>query len=513
MDERAQKDIMNDGTENGMAGPDRESFAIAIIVAAIVLVLALQWSVVKPYGQFNATYYDELADAFLAAQTSFLRLPPPAMMALPDPYYPKDNESFRLRPEIPGERFTGVHDLALYNGLLYAQWGPVPALMLIPLRALAGHDLPLGYMTLVLATLAEVAYGISAWLLARLCGLVPTRLTGSLLVAGLLLCPFWTFTLNRVAVYEISIFTGQFFVALAFLSVSAAFYGRLVQGREHPALLGLASLFIGLALGCRLNLAMLGLMLPVILLLWWRTDPRCPAWWRMAGPAAALVLPAGGCLAGIFVYNYIRFGNILEIGQSWQLWAGQTSMPEHKFLFFSLVRLAPNVLYYILAPPKISMDFVPHTLPNTTWPPRWLSPETIVAYQEQPGYGKEAVVGLFAVAPMAALALLIPLLFRRQPSARATATSAGRRLGPGLLILLAPALLLSVPMLLAPATMRYGAEWCMPWVMTGALIAMWIDRRLETTGSSLGLFLFRLGIALNIVWTTWIAICFLYLTQ
>jgi hypothetical protein len=63
-------------------------------------------------------------------------------------------------------------------------------IMLIPLRALAGHDLPLGYGILVLTNLGEVAYGISAWLLARLCGLVPTPLTGSLLVVGLLLCPF-----------------------------------------------------------------------------------------------------------------------------------------------------------------------------------------------------------------------------------------------------------------------------------------------------------------------------------
>ncbi len=53
----------------------------------------------------------------------------------------------------------------------------------------------------------------------------------------------------------------------------------------------------------------------------------------------------------------------------------------------------------------------------------------------------------------------------------------------------------------------------MPWVMSGALVAMWIDQRLETAGSSVGLFLFRLGIVLVMVWTTWTAICFLYLTQ
>src|SRR6516162_4538474 len=155
-----QKDIMSRGTK-GDTGRNHEF--IAVIIVAIVLVFILERSVVKRYGEFNATYYDELADAFLVGQTSFLRLPPAAMLALPDPYNPQDNESFRIHPEIPGERFTGVHDLALYNGLLYAQWGPVPALILIPLRALAGHDLPLGYGILILITFAEVAYLMSAW--------------------------------------------------------------------------------------------------------------------------------------------------------------------------------------------------------------------------------------------------------------------------------------------------------------------------------------------------------------
>jgi hypothetical protein len=500
--------------KNGMAGRRGEFLTIATVVAAIALVLGLEWSVVKPYGEFNATYYDELADAFLAGQTSLLRLPSPALLALPDPYSTEDNESFRLRPEIrpplapliPGERFSGVHDLALYNGRLYAQWGPVPALMLIPLRALAGHDLPLGYGTLILTTLAELAYLMSAWLLARLCGLVPNPLTASLLAVGLLLCPFWTFNLGGIAVYQIAVLTAQFFVALAFLSVSAAFYSRLVERREYPALLGLASLFVGLALGCHLGLVMLGLMLPVILLLWWRTDPRGPPLWRMGGPAAALALPAGACIAGIFIYNYVRFGNILEIGMSWQLWAlVETSMPEHKFHYFSLVRLGPNLLYYFLTPPKLSTHLVPYILPNTSWPPRWMSAETIARY----GVGKEEMAGLFVIAPMAALPLLTPLLFARWRASTAPLVSEGRRLGPVLLILLAAALLVSGPMLLPPAVTRYGAEWCMPWIIAGALIAMWIDQRLGTTGASFGTVLFRLGIALNILWTAWVGICFL----
>jgi hypothetical protein len=474
----------------------------AIVVAVLGLVLALEWSEVKPYGEFNASYYDELADAFLAGQTYFLRLPPSAMMALPDPYDPNDNESFRIHPEIPGERYTGVHDLSLYNGRLYLLYGPVPALMLIPLRAMVGHDPPLGYGILVLTTVAEVGYLTSAWLLARLCGLVPTRLTGSLMAVSLLLCPFWTFNLGRIAVYEIAIFTGQFFVALAFLSVSAAFHARLVQGREYPVLLGLGSLFLGLALGCRPELAVVGLMLPIVLFLWWRSDPRRSSWWRMAGPAAALALPAGACLAGILVYNYIRFGNILEVGMATCI--SSVNMPEHKFHYLRLVRLIPNLLYFFLAPPKISMASVPHLLPNIHWPPRWMSPETIAAYEEP----KEAVVGLFAVAPMAAVALIVPLLFSGRLSAGAAA--ADRRVGPTLLMLVLPALLAAAPTLLLPARLRYGAEWCMPWIMIGGITAMWIEQRLETAGSLVGLFLFRLGIILVIVWSAWVGISFLY---
>jgi hypothetical protein len=177
-----------------------------------------------------------------------------------------------------------------------------------------------------------------------------------------------------------------------------------------------------------------------------------------------------------------------------------------KIHYFKLVRLGPNLLYYFLTPPKLSMHPVPCILPNTSWPPRWMSAETIARYEAP----KEEMAGLFVIAPMAALPLLTPLLFSRWRASIAPLVSEGRRLRPVLLILLAPALLVSGPILLPPAVMRYGAEWCMPWIITGALIAMWIDQRLESTGASFGTVLFRLGIALNVLWTAWIGVCFLH---
>jgi hypothetical protein len=140
------------------------------------LILVFAWTVVRPYGDFNVTYYDELADAFLAGQLHLLRPPPQELLALPDPWDPNANRSLRMMPYTPGERFPGVHDLTLYNGKLYVQWGPLPALVLVPLHWIAHHDLPMGHLVLVVEMLGALAYAIAAVKLVRLSGLPRSRL-------------------------------------------------------------------------------------------------------------------------------------------------------------------------------------------------------------------------------------------------------------------------------------------------------------------------------------------------
>ena len=63
-------------------------------------------------------YYNLLADAFRAGQTSLLVTPSPELLALPNPYDPAQNAALRL------------HDATLYRGRYYLYFGPTPALVL-----------------------------------------------------------------------------------------------------------------------------------------------------------------------------------------------------------------------------------------------------------------------------------------------------------------------------------------------------------------------------------------------
>jgi hypothetical protein len=202
------------------------------LLPLIFIIFLGEWVLVHPYGNYNVTYYDELADAFLAGQMNLLRPPPPELLALPDPWDPVANLRFREASESPGQRFQGVHDLTLYDGKLYLEWGPFPALVLIPFRWIAGHDLPMGHFVLVIAMLAALAYATSAVKLARLSGLPPSRLMNVLIIPLFMLCPFWAFLLRRVAVYEIGVFFAQLCLSLALLSIVVAFDEQLNRGKE-----------------------------------------------------------------------------------------------------------------------------------------------------------------------------------------------------------------------------------------------------------------------------------------
>src|ERR1700722_18001157 len=62
-------------------------------------------------------YYAQLTDSFLHGQLSLRTLPPPKLLALPDPYDPVANGPYRL------------HDAILFDGKYYLYWGPAPALI------------------------------------------------------------------------------------------------------------------------------------------------------------------------------------------------------------------------------------------------------------------------------------------------------------------------------------------------------------------------------------------------
>ena len=480
-----------------------------IALAIFVFIFGWEFIIVHRYGDFNVTYYDELADAFLHGQTYLLRDPPAEMMALKDPWDPNENVPYRYVSFPAGTRYPGVHDLALFNGRLYLQWGPLPALLLIPLRMIAGHDLPMGIVVLLVAFAAAFSYGISAWKLARLAG-IRAVFPGALLPLLFLLCPSWTFNLHRIAVYETGIFFAQLFMGLSLLSLVSAFEGRLLRGIDRPWplgpwLLGLSSLCLGLMLSCRFTLCLIGLLLPVMLFLWWKTGPQRSLLKDLVIPGLLLAVPAASCLIANLIYNDHRFGNVLEAGQNWLLWGGYESMLTKTFHLMDIGRLSPNIWYYFFSPMGFSFYTIPLAIPLQVFPHTWMQGEQLKNYYDY----TEMVTGLFFSIPLTVLTFFVPLFFVKIRSVynvvgNVLSTQGAQRLRIIVPLLLLSGILVGLPLFFATATMRYESEWCMWWVMAGYLLAVKIRDSLSRMNLPAAKILFDIALTAAVGWSAWV---------
>jgi hypothetical protein len=475
-----------------MARDRLAAFGFAALGSFVLLFLMFEWLAVEPYGRYNVTYYEEQADAFLAGQTALLRAPPDGLLALPDPWDADANARFREPPDGDGPNFPGVHDLSLYHGKLYLEWGPVPSLVLIPLRWVIGPGVPMGHLTLVVATLALLAYARATFVLARLCRIPVGGGIGALLFLQFLICPVWLFVLHRIRVYEVGICFDQLCMSLALLCTVEAFDRRLRQGKAGLWLLAAASLLLGCLVNCRLGTAPFGLLVPIVWVCWLKSGKTPIVSVSAVGSAAAIGLPAAALLGAALVYNQIRFDNFLEAGQTWQLWGGHGSLWQKQFHYLALARFLPNIWYFFLAPVQPSPGHGPFVAAPLILPASWMGPDWLRAYDIY----AERMSGLFVVMP---LLLLLPVGFLR-------AVWRGAERGRLVVVLLLLCAVVSAALLfLAPAVMRYGAEWCM-WLLMAAILV------LAQLRSRLGAGARRLldgGIVLSTLWTAYVGVSFL----
>ena len=111
-----------------------------------------------------------------------------------------------------------MHDMAFFHGRYYLYHGAGPAVLLFtPWLLLTGHDMPERFAMFVLCF---GGFLFSSAVLMRwlaLAGAKPSLPLLGLLVLALGLCSSVPYLLNRVAVYEIAIAGGYFFVSGALL--------------------------------------------------------------------------------------------------------------------------------------------------------------------------------------------------------------------------------------------------------------------------------------------------------
>lgn len=315
-------------SSGGMLGLGWSRVGILLgVCAAIIAFYAQAMPATSRYlwGPPTDEYYNRLVAGFRAGQLNLAMEVEPGFAALPDPYDPAANASFRALHK-GGPR---VHDLSYYRGRFYLYFGITPTLILFwPVTALSGHLVSHATAVLVFVSIGFLAY--TAFLVAcwrRYFSDVPF-VVSLLGVTALGLLSTVPFLLQRPAIWEVPVSC-----AFAMSGVTLLLLWRALHNESHAAgWTALASLAYGLAIGARPSLVFGAIVLLAPALSTWATRAPGDARRRYVAClklAVAAILPVGLVGAGLLWYNYARFGNALEFGQTYQLAGDRQDTVQH----------------------------------------------------------------------------------------------------------------------------------------------------------------------------------------
>jgi hypothetical protein len=253
-------------------------------------------------GISSSPYFNYLSDAFLHRQLSLRLLP------------------------------VNHHDLAVFNGQYFMYWPPFPAIFLMPFVALFGIGFSDVFFTLLIGALnvALVAYTLRIVDKKNLIPLNPDERS--------LLTIFIAFGTVHLFLSSLGIvwFTSQI---IAFLCSILAFLAA-IRLKGYPAFF-----FTGLALACamltRNHLIFLGIWPAFYLFI----SHKQNGWRKLIPYFAVAALPI---LAGLFfngAYNFLRFGNPLESGVTYQDLGTFFQADFHKYGMINIHYLKTDFYY------------------------------------------------------------------------------------------------------------------------------------------------------------------------
>lgn len=357
------------------------TFALAGLIAWFYL-----WTV-DPEGDRRAFsregggYYNLLARGFLKGQLSLDLPADPFLAALKNPY------------DSVARAGHGLHDATYFKGKYYLYFGVTPVLVLFaPIRLLTGWFIDESFASLVFSV---AGFWLAVVTLRRVrerwLGAAPTwvMLAG---VVALGLATMVPALLRRASIWEVPI-------SCAYAMFMATLYCvlRAFEGQPGRGWLALASLAMGLCVGARP--VYLGAAIVLIAPLGWlwraqRADGRRELW-----KTAVVIFGPMACVgAGLAAYNFVRFGNPLEFGQTYQM-AGEDVT---QLKLFGLGYVPYNARIYLLSAAGLTPYFPFITV---------ISPPPAPAGQ----FGIEDPYGLLPSLPWVILALasVVPVVWRR----------------------------------------------------------------------------------------------------
>ncbi len=303
--------VQRDSRDVADSDTSRETL-VPILAVAVLSFLAYAGT----HWLFRATsrselfnYHAYLADAFLKGSLALVSQPPTTL------------------------------DLSEFGGKLFLYWGPVPALMLMPIVWIFGIHWSDVWLTIALATLSTTL----AFVLLR-----QTRRLHGLSDAGIVILTF-TYGFGSPQ-YPLAVDGTVWFVSQLFTSVFLTSALICVfRERQNPSFLALAGLFVGMACLTRASV--------IASVLWLFTYAGYVAWRsnvKASGIQARLLsafVPLAVLLAAVSWYNYARFGSALETGVSYHLADPSFAENIRRYGIFSFHYLEKNFFYHYVAYP------------------------------------------------------------------------------------------------------------------------------------------------------------------
>ena len=393
-------------------------------------------------GRPGDAMYAGLAEGFRNGQLAMIDKPDERLIALPHPY----DHAARHDAGIPY-----LWDASYFNGRYYLYFSPLPALLFyLPYRWIAG--------TYPLDQLAAVFFAAWTFLAAALFLITALKnvkrhvpLPVWILLAGLgNVIPF-VMVFSRT--YEVAALCGS--------AMTATWAWSLARYLESPRTSRLVwmSFWLAMSIAARPNL---GLLLPLAVIAMLTSIPRRE--WLRGFIAAGIPMAIIG--AAVMYYNYARFHDVFEFGQTYQL----TYMPMAEYKVCScrnvaeLFRIVNSSSLYLFAPPYLSSQF-----PFAGLSMQVLDPAvSFTTFSEEVG----------GIAPLAPLALLGSLVAALLALRRGSEPSSARA---GLFVVAAAWIALAGLSSCWFVTARYSLDF---WVLMVAGAVICIERGLAVLGDA-----------------------------
>ncbi len=339
--------------KHGLIKPIILFFVLVLIFATYLFIAGKSEAHLKRADKFGNIpeygrdqYYNLQTSAFLSGHLYLPVKPRKELLELKDPYDPEKNAPYRLL------------DLSLFKDKYYMYFGVTPVLVLyLPLKLL-GIEVYDKWAT------AIFSFGGFLWtvlLIFHLCKVYfPKTKFWKKILAVLVLfsvIPISGILINPV-VYQVAISAGYFF-----LMGSIYFLCKLLK-RDSLLFCFLSSLFFGLSVGCRAHFILGTIIFPLI---WFWVLQKNKNKTYLKKAVVLFFFPLLAILFLFFLYNYLRFGNPLDLGDTYQLayfnWQDEDKGFGTKFII-------PGIYYFFFHKLFFS-PIIPFSSPFT-FVPNWL---------------------------------------------------------------------------------------------------------------------------------------------